>query len=298
MGKIFMFCLLFCASLNAQSSRCHNIYVWEFTDQDDQKNSFTKDLTNAVEEALVNLSECTVLQRRKFASLQAQVQNETNIQSVRDIKTLLANNLTTNGAELVLFGTVNIISRKEYELQLRIESLRSTKIIRMKSIDIQITDLVDNTLKKALVEEVVRSLIGTKKEREISDLTPINIIERDGLFFELLRCDQVGTDIVLKAKVTNKVGDSAFGVKFRSSKSRIILDDGKEYALVEAKLADKFGTNKVQGFSKDIFKDIPIEVSLTFKGLPHGIKKIVKLELSALHKGYSFDIEMRDILVR
>jgi hypothetical protein len=139
MKSLIIFCLLVSVSLGAQNSKCQNIYVWEFIDQDNQKNNLTRDLTNSVEEALVNIGECSVLQRRKFGSLQAQLQNESNVQSVRDMKSNIINNLSTNGAELVLFGNIDSVDIGKYKLKLTIEDIKTTKILRMKSVDFRIT---------------------------------------------------------------------------------------------------------------------------------------------------------------
>ena len=161
MKSIFSFLLVFFVvnAANSQNAKCHNIYVWDIVDENNQKNNYTKDLTNAVEEAFVNLSECQVLQRRNIGTLQAQLENEKNIQSVRDLKSSTINSLSTNGAELVVFGTLTTIGKKEFELQLRIENLSTTRIVRMKSIDLEINDLVDNPRKRRAVTELVEDLI-------------------------------------------------------------------------------------------------------------------------------------------
>lgn len=155
----FIISLIFISTIVGQNPKCHNIYIWDIVDESNQKNTYTKDLTNAVEEALVNLNECQVLQRRKFPTLQAQVTNESSIQSVRDMKSNIVNSLSTEGAELVVFGTLTTIGKKEFELQLRIENLKTTKIVRMKSVDLEINDLVDNSRKKRAIVELVEDLI-------------------------------------------------------------------------------------------------------------------------------------------
>ena len=161
MKSVFPFLLILFVvnSANAQNPRCHNVYVWDIVDENNQKNNYTKDLTNAVEEAFVNLSECEVLQRRNIGTLQSQLENEKNIQSVRDMKSNIINNLSTKGAELVVFGTLTTIGKKEFELQLRIENIATTKIIRMKSVDLEINDLVDNPRKRKMIVELVEDLI-------------------------------------------------------------------------------------------------------------------------------------------
>lgn len=290
------------SSTFSQNSKCRNIYIWEFADDNNQKNNYTKDLTNAVEEALVNLEECQVLQRRKIGSLQAQVENESSIQSVRDIKSNIVQNLSTQGAELVVFGVLNTLSKKEFELQLRIENLKTTKILRMKSIDLLITDLVDNSKKRKLVNQVVHELIGKKYtvDAEETDEKPEDtpkesnlIYEHENFVFELVSCKRFLLNIECKVKITHKQKDTELWVYHDVNQSRIILTSGNEYPMTDFRLADKVGSNG--GYiGKTLVADVPITGVFTFRNVNEKVSVIPKLTIHC----YSFTAEFRNITLK
>lgn len=244
-------------SANSQNARCNNIYVWDIVDENNQKNNYTKDLTNAVEEAFVNLSECQVLQRRKIGTLQSQLENEKNVQSVRDMKSNIVNNLSTNGAELVVFGTLTTIGKKEFELQLRIENLRTTKIIRMKSVDLEINDLVDNPRKRKAVVELVEDLIIKQGDSKIDP--PISV------GYKIKNCLK-GYEIKVTSCVGN-IGEQTVTVsfEFRHNRPHQYLSLGTTRSMAygsKEEFKSKFATlGNAKGLSPDSV--IPTEISIT-----------------------------------
>lgn len=113
---------------------CRNLYVWPFTDAAGQKTLESKMLTNEVEEVLTQISGCLVLQRRNFASLTAQVENERAIQSLENLPVSIDEGLNTIRAETVLFGTVNQDFTGNISLQVSFQSLNSKRILLQNSI--------------------------------------------------------------------------------------------------------------------------------------------------------------------
>src|ERR1700740_994116 len=76
-------------------TKCQNIYVWDFSDQTGQHNRTTNDLTNAVEEVLINADGCFVLERRKLATLLSHFQSEKGGQySIKDLRTEVTGTLS------------------------------------------------------------------------------------------------------------------------------------------------------------------------------------------------------------
>lgn len=259
---------------NAQNSKCHNIYIWDIVDENNQKNNYTKDLTNAVEEAFVNLGECQVLQRRNIGTLQSQLENEKNIQSVRDLKSNIINSLSTNGAELVVFGTLTTIGKKEFELQLRIENLASTKIIRMKSIDLEINDLVDNQRKKRAIVELVEDLIIKQGDPKQVESVPTG--------YKIKNCLN-GYEIKITS-CTGNIGEQTVTISFEFKHNRphqnlwIMASRSKAYGSKEefkSKLAT-LGNSKGTSPRSVIPTDIAITGSIKFINVLPSNKKIDK----------------------
>lgn len=135
-----LFCLLILSvNLLAQNKlsniqeRCKNIYVWDFLDQNKDKNRTTNDLTEAVEEALTNIDECFVLQRRNLATVVNQAAMEKGVNSVKEMRNEITHALSGKGARLVLFGNVDMSARDACEVRLRIEDLGTSRIVSSKS---------------------------------------------------------------------------------------------------------------------------------------------------------------------
>jgi hypothetical protein len=235
--------LSFISSLMAQDIRCQNIFVWNFSDENNIKNEYTKSLTDAVEEAMVNVSNCTVLQRRNFGTLEARVVDESNVQSVRDMKENIMKSLSTSGAEQVLFGVLTRLGQKEYELQLRIENLKTTRIVRMKSEDLDIEDLVDNSKKKEIVLKLVNELLG-KPYGQVSlprepALNPLIKNVDNGIDFFITDCigDQANQTVTIYFTFANP----------RKPHQNITIDNGIYLAapFAFAKTGDQFRCSSV-----------------------------------------------------
>ena len=159
---------LFLVDAYAQNTKCQNIYVWGFIDQDNQKNKITKDFTSAIEEAL-SINKCILLQRSKFASLQAQFENEKSILSVRDMKSVLKDSLSIIQAERVVFGEVDW-SQSNVRLKIRIEDLNTTRVECIKSVEFAITDTYNKLKVDSIAKNLVTDLINSNnKEIEYSE---------------------------------------------------------------------------------------------------------------------------------
>lgn len=176
----FLFSIAIVIVAHAQKGKiCNNIYVWEFSDGGDQRNVYTSDLTNITEEILVKTRSCNkVLQRRKYGSLKRQIESERQISSMENIKKSTKDTLKLIGADMVLFGTLTALGRKEYELRLSMESLVSTNIIDVETEIFTIVDLHTDELKEEKIKKMIYSMLqleyigeapskkGEKKERK------------------------------------------------------------------------------------------------------------------------------------
>jgi hypothetical protein len=299
--KVFFSMMLWLTCVNAmyaQNSKCQKIYIWEFTDESNQVTTFTQDLTNAVEEAFVNMDECLVLQRRKIGIHQAQLKNESSVQSIRDMKSNIVQNLSTNGAELVVFGVLNMLSKKEYELQLRIESLQTTKIIRMKSTDLLITDLVDNSLKKKIVNKLVHEMIGVKYGENTEGGTSLDrpkkeepkpvknpFLEQqtvDGIKLTVDRFEQSGNKAIFYYTLENiqpatQIKEFHVHINF----SELIDQEGNRYKCTKNILGN--GQSNL-----DLIFQNPVKCVVEFNVGAITVTKAAKLKIGAYHTSFQF----------
>lgn len=141
-------------------SRCKNIYVWDFSDQEKSKNRTTNDLTEAVEEALTNIDECFVLQRRNLANLINHAAAEKGVNSVKEMRQELTGALSGNGARFVLFGIIDMSARDACEVRLRIEDITTTHIVFEKSTRILNSDIANVDTRNRVIYRLVCALVG------------------------------------------------------------------------------------------------------------------------------------------
>lgn len=125
--------LLISSSVFSQKEICKNIYVWDFTNENNQKNQHTKMLMQEVEDALTNTS-CRVLQRRNYASLSEQIDNENAIQTIEGMSSTISNELQSIKAETVLFGKVQMDFSGNIMLNVSFQNLLTKEILKSESL--------------------------------------------------------------------------------------------------------------------------------------------------------------------
>lgn len=122
---------VFCLSslVYAQKDVCKNIYVWDFTDENSKKNNLTGLITQEIESALTETA-CTVLQRRNYAQLAEQVENENAVQSIEGMSSTINEELQSIKAETVLFGQAKADFAGNIMLSVSFQSLLTKEILK------------------------------------------------------------------------------------------------------------------------------------------------------------------------
>lgn len=83
-----------------------SVYVWDFATRDSKTNTLTTSFTEEFEEALIKSRQCRVLERRNYARLFAQKENENGILNLEQISKSKIENLKFLQAEVVIFGEI------------------------------------------------------------------------------------------------------------------------------------------------------------------------------------------------
>lgn len=148
--------LLLSTQILSQSKLCQNVYVWNFIDADNKTSEITKMLTDEVEDILSQAKDCSLLQRRYYADLQKQIENEFRILNIEGISSNLRQELKTIQAERVLFGEVKELNIN-VNLRLRLEHL-STKQIKTTSIFIEAKEIADSEMRTQILKKVIYEL--------------------------------------------------------------------------------------------------------------------------------------------
>ena len=130
MKKNIIICIFLLPQLLfSQPEICDHIYLWPFVNDKGEKTTEADLLLNEVEAALTQISDCVVLQRRKYSTLSSQIENEIAIQSVEGISETLDRELQTFRAKIILFGMVNKDFSGNISLQLSFQNLMTKQIL-------------------------------------------------------------------------------------------------------------------------------------------------------------------------
>ncbi len=101
--------------------------------------------------------------------------------------------------------------------------------------------------------------------------------EKDPLLFECLECKQTGQNIRCKLRITSLGKDIDLGVySVYYTKSRIIDDEGNDFFMSNARLANVSGEQA----QKTLVADVPINAEFTFSAVNRNISLITKMEIS------------------
>ncbi len=131
------------------------IYVWEFTNRDGSRNEYTRSLTEDFEEKLIQSRCCkNILQRRHYARLFDQKEQEKSILSIENIPPTLFDRLKALDAKEVVFGEVfEESSSGQIKITVTVESFNS-KILDKASIYLPKYMLVDPFSRREKISEL------------------------------------------------------------------------------------------------------------------------------------------------
>lgn len=148
-------------SIAANKEICENLYIWEFADENKQRTNITKLLTNEVEDALTSTA-CIVLQRRNYAQLSEQVDNETAIQSLENIAAPINKELQLIQAKVVLFGQVSQDFSGNLFLRISFENLTTKQILLSSALTLIGEEAYNISQRKKKIESFILNCVGVK----------------------------------------------------------------------------------------------------------------------------------------
>ena len=145
----------------AQKDICKNVYVWDFTDEKSQKNNHTVQITQEVENALVETN-CTVLQRRNYAKLASQVENENAIRSLEGVSNYVNQELRAIQAETVVFGQVQMDFSGNILLKVTFESLITKEILKSEFVTLTGEEAHNLAKRQQKIKAFIAHCVGPK----------------------------------------------------------------------------------------------------------------------------------------
>lgn len=301
-----LFCLLILGvnllaqnKLSKVQEKCKNIYVWDFLDQNKDKNRTTNDLTEAVEEALTNVDECFVLQRRNLATLVNQAAIEKGVNSVKEMRYEITHALSGKGARLVLFGNVDMSARDACEVRLRIEDLATSRIVTAKSTRILYSEIADIDNRNKVVKRLVYGMIGklysepvVQRQTRPYVAAAVQQPKRSNFTLsakstlDLIVGDCIGDSYNQTVTVNFTFINNGPNLEFNfpegiSGPAFASDDEGNQYTYVAYSLGGQLekGGRYNSAITKQFFTGTKLRASITFSGIVPTIKKLVVVRI-------------------
>lgn len=320
-----LFCLIILSSnLLAQNqltkiqARCKNIYVWDFLDQDKNKNRTTNDITESVEEALTNIDECFVLQRRNLATLINHAAMEKGVNSVKEMRDEITHALAGKGARLVLFGNVDMSARDACEVKLRIEDLATSRIVTAKSTRILYSEIADIDNRNKVINRLVNGMVGKiyiepRQQQAKAYVPPIvqppkqgnfTLSSKSGLDLTVGNCigDAYNQTVTVNLTFINTGANVDFNFPNGKGSAFATDEEGNQYTYTAYSLGGEMekGGKYHSGITKEFFTGTKLRASITFSGIVPTVKKLVLIkipfnkQLSGQSRSYE-EVAFRDL---
>ncbi|MHC1778220.1 MAG: hypothetical protein AB9834_22665 [Lentimicrobium sp.] len=143
-------------ALSAQEKQ--KIYVWDFVSENISDPDFVILVTDDFETILQSAKKYNVLERREFAKVLAQNQNEKAVQSLNDLQSGTKVQLASMKAELVVFGKLTKTATGKYKLSVKFQNISTTEIENAGADYFIISDFEDDSKRLELFRSFVSRL--------------------------------------------------------------------------------------------------------------------------------------------
>ncbi len=297
--KTLLTTLLFSLIVNAlcaQSELCDNCYIWEFTTDNGERDQTTRLLSNDIEDILSQYSSCKVLQRSRYAKLQEQINNEKAIQSLSGANTQIKTELKTIQAKRVIFGSVNRDFQGNVALRLSFENLQTSQV-KSNTVFLTGDDYYNFEKRKLKLTAFINSFVNpdgklptpnqidgrVTNPSDLQECDPENmsyIIENEKIKLGFCQCYYYSNKITCPLWITNKTTQPqnfGFTVSYGQSRSRLIIDYGKDYIASSGSImssSSKMGPSQSIPVTKN-----GVPASITFDNIQTKSKLIESLEI-------------------
>ncbi len=201
--------------------------------------------------------------------------------SAVELGKILGVNAIASGSITDLGGTVKVNAR--------LISTESGKIFSVASIKIPKDETIRN-----LLGQITKSPTPNKPQVQTNQ-----IIEKEGLKFELVEAQMSGRTVICKIKITNSTEDDknaevTYGWHYQT---KIYDESGNEYIISAVKFANQLrkitGISQYDGATKKIVAGNSVNMELHFENVSSSATKISLLQILCGYRG--FKIEFRNI---
>ena len=190
-------------------------YVWDFSSPNNGLKSTLACFTGDFEEALINSRQGTALERRSYAKLFNQIENEKQIQGLDSIPSPALKDLKALEADFVVFGEV-IDDKEGGKIKITVSFQRfNSEIFKKNSVYLDRGKRFDPESRKNIMEELVNNIFPSSDETKISNNLRYSknfIYENDFLFVNVVNITKIEEQnkVSLSLKIVNTTNNDIF----------------------------------------------------------------------------------------
>jgi len=279
-----------------QADLCQKIYVLDFKTVKNERDFLSNTLSNEVEDALSQIDDCKILQRRKYADIQKQVDNEIQISNVEDLSDDLRKKLKTIQAERVLFGEIEQDFSFNVNLRLRLENLY-TKQIKTTTVLIEGDKMIDPSLRTEVIHNAITEFLNisnptkTKEGKDQDDSKGFQFTKTiDNFKFEIIETKRIGEQVDFYFLITNLDKEDR-ALKFIPHYNVYFDDKGDKIAQNSKACISKVCNSNGYGMSGHPWRqpanfvanlmpsDIPMNAMISVRGVSEDATKFIRADL-------------------
>jgi hypothetical protein len=234
--------LVISTSVFSQNDSPDVVYVWDFSDRNGKEDDLTASLTEEFEEALIKSDCCKVLQRRVYARIFQQRENEKAILSLSNLAPSTVKDLEAVEAQTVVFGQVyDDTSSGQFKISVSFEKF-SGLIDKTASVYMAKFDISNPKKREAAIKELIDEL-------KLKPGKPPVITENvDEWAFSFTGCERIGKDVKCSYTITSNYRDRKLTILMNS---RAFDEYGYEYSPLSQQLANKSGSHNLSSLMID-----------------------------------------------
>lgn len=277
----------------------YTTYVWAFSMRNGEKNDITTSITEDFETALISTNCCSVLQRRSYARLIEQQQNELKISSYQELPLSRKNALKSNSANSVIFGEIfDDVASGTVKISVSLESLGSGIILKKGDVFMARYELNDPFKRQEKMKVLVGKLgwvVSDAPRGEEEGFEPVGAFVKqtrimDDCKYVLDGCQRSGNTVTIKLTITSREVDTQLAIV--GYYMRIYDEAGNEYAASDIQIARG-------GASALLVADVPIKAVLSFTNVYKNARQFTLFNLvtQANHYGHK-TVEFRKIPIQ
>lgn len=269
-------------AVKIHAKNLERVTVVDFLDLDQKSNKLTKFMTLQLESALTEPERNLVVVDQGHI---AQLFDQMDKLSQGLIDPTTARQLgKIAGTDVVIYGTV-MVSSLSVRLDVSAIDLQSAKVIASGTASPKRFGMVDKLAREADPEERESETEEAPTVRTASvKSTPARVRRDQGILFELNGCSLDGDSVTCALTVTSEGRDRVMVV---SPASRIWNEDGEEFPSANITLANS-EADSGQCLTKEILRDVPTNLTLTFPRFGSNEGIVERLQLSWTENRYCY----------